>query len=63
MCDKKRPIYSETEKTLLKELVLKYSHIIENKNTDSTSNKRKSQTWDKISEEYNQCSSIIQKVR
>lgn len=63
MCDRKRPIFSETEKTVLKELVLKYSEIIENKNTDSNSNKKKSQTWEKIMEEYNQCSTILQKVR
>lgn len=41
MCDRKRPIFSEIEKTVLKELALKYSEIIKNKNTDSNSIKEK----------------------
>lgn len=48
-----RKYYSENEKLLLLSLVENYSHIVENKNTDGVSAKKKQEVWDMIAKMYN----------
>lgn len=48
--------FTRKEETLLVTLVKKYSEIIENKKTDSNSNKLKNDIWMKVSKEFNACS-------
>ncbi|KAI5693564.1 hypothetical protein M8J75_001472 [Diaphorina citri] len=47
----KQPNLTNQEKTSLKECVLKYAHLVENKKTDAVSNKQKNEGWEKIAAE------------
>ncbi|XP_035230321.1 myb/SANT-like DNA-binding domain-containing protein 3 [Stegodyphus dumicola] len=54
MADANRQNYTSLEKAVLAECVLKYRHIIENKVTNSVTNKeKKKNTWDLIEKEFN----------
>ncbi|XP_050065821.1 myb/SANT-like DNA-binding domain-containing protein 3 [Aphis gossypii] len=52
--DKKRgKNFSETEKSILIDLILPYKHIIENIKTDGATNKEKDAAWSEIANSYN----------
>ncbi|KAJ8706251.1 hypothetical protein PYW08_002060 [Mythimna loreyi] len=49
--------FTNYEKTLLAELVMKYKDIVENKRTDATSNVQKAAGWTRLAQEFNSMSS------
>lgn len=49
--------FSNTEKDLLLEIIIKYKHIIENKKTDAVTAKDKGKCWDEITRKFNSESS------
>lgn len=51
--DLKRLVYTSHEKEFLKELVLKYKSIVENKRTDGATLQQKQKAWNEIENEYN----------
>ncbi|KFM70549.1 hypothetical protein X975_02281, partial [Stegodyphus mimosarum] len=53
MANVNRQNYTSLEKAVLAECVLKYRDIIENKVTNSVTNKEKQKTWDLIEKEFN----------
>ncbi|KYQ53572.1 UPF0439 protein C9orf30 like protein [Trachymyrmex zeteki] len=52
--------YTTLEKKILIEILKKYSNVIENKKTDSTTLKEKDKTWNIITEEYNSSSNVTE---
>ena len=48
-----RKVFTEFEKTLLRNLVKKYLTVVENKSTNKVSQNQKDKTWDKITVEFN----------
>lgn len=55
--------YTTLEKKILIEILKKYSNVIENKKTDSTTLKEKDKTWNIITEEYNSSSNVTEEVK
>lgn len=51
--EKRAANFTQSEVDLLIDIVLKFKHIIENKQTDATTWKDKNQAWEKITEEFN----------
>lgn len=60
MADGKRsaPRFTENEKTLLVDLVSRHKHILECKKTDVSSLTAKTETWRKLSNEFNSCHGV-----
>lgn len=59
--DKKRTNFSSTEKTILKELVMKHFDILENKKSDSVSAAAKKRKWEEVADEFsnnNECCKV-----
>lgn len=59
---KQRTVYSELEKQIFLEILKKYKHVIESKDTNSSTLKEKSEAWSIIIEKYNNSSLISTKV-
>ncbi|KAJ8726085.1 hypothetical protein PYW07_000783 [Mythimna separata] len=54
--------FTNYEKALLTELVMKYKDIVENKRTDATSNVQKAAGWKRLTKEFNRLSSNINRT-
>ncbi|KAH7967160.1 hypothetical protein HPB49_023261 [Dermacentor silvarum] len=48
-----RFVYTREERELLRNLVVRYRAVIENRKTDNTSKRAKDSAWEKLTEEYN----------
>ncbi|KAJ4426754.1 hypothetical protein ANN_26553, partial [Periplaneta americana] len=57
---KKSKHFISVEKEVLKEIILKYSTIIENKKTDAVSSRQKYECWMNITEEFNSSIHIVE---
>ncbi|XP_076686727.1 uncharacterized protein LOC143378697 isoform X2 [Andrena cerasifolii] len=51
--------FTQQETELLIDIVTKYKNIIESKRTNAMTWKQKSDTWDKIQNDFNACTSIV----
>lgn len=51
--DSKKVIFSDSDKEILINLVMKYKDVLESKKTDALSINKKKATWCKLSAEYN----------
>lgn len=49
----KKHVFTNIEKKCFLDIIKKFSKVIENKNTDGTTLRRKNQAWDKVTAEFN----------
>ncbi|CAB3232015.1 unnamed protein product [Arctia plantaginis] len=59
---KKQKPYSEFEKQLLMQLVMTKMDIVENRKTDGTSQKKKTEAWEDIACHYNNSPNVSQRA-
>ncbi|RZF31865.1 hypothetical protein LSTR_LSTR009512 [Laodelphax striatellus] len=57
----RRRLFTSKEKEFLKQLVLQYSDVIEEKRSDGPNNKKKNEAWTQIQQDFNSIGDQSQK--
>lgn len=59
--EKREPMFQQSEKAVLIDLVTKYYSVVECKKTDAGSSKIKTEQWKRIAQEFNASSLIMER--